>query len=93
MVGEAQQPGQDGLPIDFEVDLGPRGRYAGTAATLDQLGDVMTKWAVSGECLAGRYLWIDSLIVVSVVSAGHIAEVVNDLGRTAQLSKALRRIA
>ncbi|HEX5824896.1 MAG TPA: hypothetical protein VFY18_10605 [Candidatus Limnocylindrales bacterium] len=79
-------------PVDFQVDLGPTGRYAGTAATLSQLAAIMTRWADTGECLGGSYLWIDSLIVVARISPDHIAAVVMDLKRSKELTKALRRI-
>jgi hypothetical protein len=75
------------------VDLGAAGVFAGTAATLSQLQALMEGWARTGECLGGRYLWIDSLIVVAPGSERDIADVVADLVHTSEHLRALRRIA
>jgi hypothetical protein len=79
-------------PLDIELDLGSGGRYVGTVATLGQLQQLLDRWRTTGECLAGGYIWMRHLIIVSELTLHQIVAVVLDLERTAELARALEFI-
>lgn len=90
LVGE----GDAGLlsPCDFEVEATGLGRYVGVVATLEQLDELMAEWRLTGECLAGTYLWIKNLVVVERLEPALVADVVADLIRTGEIEGALQAV-
>jgi len=92
LVGAVSRLEEEDGPVDFQVEVDTGAVFAGTIATLSQLQKLMDRWATTGECLGGRYLWMDSLIIVSRLADRDVADVMTDLIKTSELERALRRI-
>jgi hypothetical protein len=75
--------------VDVEVVAKDGRRFVGTVGTLADVADTMGRWAMTGECLQGRYFWIADLVVVASLDPTTIAAVMDDLDATGELAEAL----
>lgn len=80
------------VPCDVDVVLNDGGRYTGVFATISQLENLMRAWGTTGECLAGKYLWIKSLVIVENLSPGMVADVVADMILSNEVHAALTSV-
>lgn len=84
-------PGSVG-PWDIELLTNDGRRFVATVATVTDVERLMFDWRTTGECLAGRYLWIADLIIVAELSADLISQVVSDLVTSGELGSAMDEV-
>lgn len=63
------------LAVDIEVAAGGK-RWSATVFTPEQIRECLTRWAVSGENLDGKFFWVPDGIVVPEATLSTIREVV-----------------
>lgn len=66
-LGELELPTRD-ANVDVEL-IEPDGqRWSATFFTLDNVKTLLSRWARTGECADGTYLWAADLVLVEVLS-------------------------
>jgi hypothetical protein len=85
-VEDLTQPHAD-LNVDVEV-RDETGRWSATFFTLANVESLLAKYAATGECAGGTYLWAVDMILVRELSERVIIETVNDLRATGEFNRA-----
>lgn len=65
--------------VDVEVILADKSRWSATFLTLAEIGRIMARWRITGECAGGAYLQIPDLIVVRDPGVPEMVEVLDHL--------------
>ena len=65
--------------LDVIVRFASGKEYAATFFTLANIEMIMKRYALSGECLRGKYFWSSSMIIVRDLTRKTIEETVEDL--------------
>ena len=74
--------------VDVEVRFTDGGRYAATFFTVKNLRALMHRYAESGECADGLYVWAADMIVVARLTPSTIRAVVDDLLKSGEFNDA-----
>jgi hypothetical protein len=77
---------------DVHVTLEDGREYSGVLATLDGLQTLMHRWARTGECAGGRYVWISHLVIVRDWQPATIAAAIEELIRKGEIERAFLRV-
>lgn len=80
---------------DLNVDVEVRdesGRWTATFFTLANLATLLERYASSGECADGTYLWALDMIVLAEISADTIRRTVEDLRQSDEFERAFGRV-
>jgi hypothetical protein len=63
-------------------------RWGATFFSYQNIGTLVERWKLSGECLSGKYFWASYPILVDEVSRARIEEVIADLLATRMFDSA-----
>ena len=72
---------------DAIVSFEKGGEWAATFFTYTNIYSLVEKNKKSGECLQGKYLWADSMILVDKISRDRIEEIVRHLIESNEFEK------
>jgi hypothetical protein len=78
--------------LDVEVRFADGRRYSATFFTLSNVETLLRRYARSGECANGLYLWASDMILVETLTLDVIERVVQDLIASGELPKALSEL-
>lgn len=78
--------------VDVEVEDEDGVRWTATFFTLENARTLLRRWARTGECGGGLYLWAPDLILVEVVSDDVIRRTVEALRASGEFESAFQRV-
>ncbi|MEU8687396.1 hypothetical protein [Streptomyces sp. NPDC048665] len=76
--------------VDVFVDLKDGSRWSATIITLAQVEILMSRWATSGEALAGRYFWCSDGLIVRDAGISNMTRVLAGLIDTGEFTQVLQ---
>ncbi len=78
--------------IDMWVTRDDGERWSGTVFTLDEVGRLLDRWRVSGECLNGSYFWAWDGLIVREPGISAMVKVIDHLLETDEYTSVLRHL-
>lgn len=78
--------------VDVELRSFDGRHFLATFGTLADVGNAMTRWRQTGECLGGRYLFVSDLVIVDTADVATIVAAVDDLLTTRELAAAFEEV-
>src|SRR5262245_4166270 len=91
---ETWRPGgwtPDNDATDDAVTLTDGSRWFATFCSYSYVETLREKWAATGECLRGRYLWMSNLVLVDDTSRATTEAVIRDMLTTGEFRRAFGR--
>ena len=95
VTGDAQGRAHDPADTnsDVIVTMTDRSRWVAPFFSYANIGSLVAKNRLSGECLRGRYFWASDMILVDEVTRERIEEVIKDLLTTHEFQAIFTRCA
>jgi hypothetical protein len=78
--------------VDVEVVLQNQTRWAATVFTPDGIERLLMRYAETGECLDGRYVWAKNMIIARDLSDETLEDVVADLIASGEFRQAFEQL-
>lgn len=80
------------VPCSFTVRRSAGPSLMGTAATLDQIADILNRWRTTGEGNGGQYIPLANYIVLSRPDLNYLKAAVEDMSRDDSLGVLLETV-
>jgi hypothetical protein len=78
--------------VDVEVEFEDGSKYAATFFSVRNLQSLLDRYAETGDCLNGLYVWSKNMIILRELTRQHIALTVSDLVNTGEFANAFEKI-
>lgn len=78
--------------VDVAVTVADGTRWVATFCSFQHVQTLRSRWARSGECLSGRYVWMTNMILVVDTSRQTIEHVIQDLLASGEFKRALAQL-